>query len=121
MNTRMMFARGGAGVVARKIVAITAVLLCVQVMVFAAASLSPTSVEKAVVGAFMLVYEPYLTLTRRFIFDVMGEQQGNILFGLFVIFLGMFIYSLLAAVVICMVSNVLRKLWRSDQSTKDRN
>ena len=120
MNTRKTFARDDAGA-ASKIVAITAVLLCVQVIVFAAASLFPTCVEKVVVNAFVLVYEPYLMLTRRFIFNVMGEQQGNILLGLFVIFLGMFLYSLIAAVVICMVSYFLRKLRRLDQSTKDRN
>ena len=121
MNARMMIARGVAGA-ASKIVAITAVLLCVQVIVFAAAPLFPRCVEKAVVGAlFDFVYEPYLMLARRFIFNVMGEQQGNILLGLLVLFLGMFLYSLIAAVVICMVSHVLRRLRRSDQSTKDRN
>ena len=120
MNTRKTFARDDAGA-ASKIVAITAVLLCVQVIVFAAASLFPTCVEKVVANAFVLVYEPYLMLTRRFIFNVMGEQQGNILLGLFVIFLGMFLYSLIAAVVICMVSYFLRKLRHSDQSTKNRN
>ena len=120
MNTQKMFARGGAGA-AGKIVAITAVLLCVQVIVFAASSLFPTCVEKVVASAFELVYEPYLILARRFIFNVMGEQQGNILLGLFVIFSGMFLYSLIAAVVICMVSHVLRRQRHSDQSTKDRN
>jgi len=120
MNARMMIARGVAGA-ASKIVAITAVLLCVQVIVFAAAPLFPRCVEKAVVGAFMLAYEPYLMLTRRFIFNVMGEQQGNILLGLFVIFLGIFLYSLIASFVICMVSYFLRKLRHSDQSTKNRN
>ena len=120
MTTRMMFARGGAGV-ASKIVAITTVLLCVQVGVVAVAPFFPRCVEKAVLGAFMWAYEPYLILARRLIFNVMGEQQGNILLGLFVIFLGMFLYSVLAAVVICMVSCVLRRLRHSDQSTKDRN
>ena len=120
MDKRMIFARVVAGA-ASKIVAITTVLLCIQVVVFAAAPLFPRYVEKVVANAFVLVYEPYLMLARRFIFNVMGEQQGNILLGLFVIFLGMFLYSLIAAVVICMVSYFLRKLRRLDQSTKDRN
>ena len=120
MNTRMMFARVIAGA-ASKIVAITTVLLCVQVGVVAVAPFFPRCVEKAVLGAFMWAYEPYLILARRLIFNVMGEQQGNILLGLYVIFLGMFLYSLIAAVVICMVSYFLRKLRRLDQSTKDRN
>ena len=118
MNARKMFARAVAGA-ASKIVAITTVFI--QVVVFAAAPLFPRYVEKVVANAFVLVYEPYLMLARRFIFNVMGEQQGNILLGLFVIFLGMFLYSLIAAVVICMVSYFLRKLRRLDQSTKDRN
>ena len=120
MNTRMMFARAVAGA-ASKIVAIATVLLCVQVGVVAVAPFFPRCVEKAVLGAFMWAYEPYLILARRLIFNVMGEQQGNILLGLYVIFLGMFLYSLLAAVVICIVSCVLRRLRHSDQSTKDRN
>jgi len=111
MNTRMMFGRGGT---ASKIVAITSVLFCVQVIVFSAASLFPTRVEKAVVSVFELIYEPYWTLAGKFIFDVMGDQRGNILLGLFIAFLGMFLYSLFAAVVICMVSCVLRRLRRSD-------
>ena len=108
-----MFARAGAGA-ASKIVAITTVLLCIQVVVFAASPLFPRYVEKVVANAFVLVYEPYLMLARRFIFNVMGEQQGNILLGFFVLLLGMFLYSLLAAVAICIVSHVLRRLRRSD-------
>ena len=107
MNTRMMFVRGVVGA-AGKIVFITTVLFWGQVIVFVAASLFPTCVEKAVVSAFKLVYAPYLTLARRFIFYVMGEQLGNILLGFIVMFLGMFLYSILAAVVICIVSHVLR-------------
>ena len=114
MNTRMMFARGGVAGAGQKIVTTTVVLLCGQVIVFAAASLFPTCVEKAVVNAFALFYEPYLALARRLIFAVMGEQQGNILLGFFVLLLGMFLYSLLAAVAICIVSHVLRRLRRSD-------
>lgn len=103
----------------RKIIHITVVLSCVQVVVFAAASFFPTCVAKAVCDAFEFVYKPYLTLSRRFIFDVMGNQMGNILLGFLVMLIGMFIYSFLAALAFCVASHVLRRLRRPGRSTDD--
>lgn len=108
MKMRMMFARSAAGW-AMKIAAITAVLSCVQVGVLALSPFSPRCVEKAVANALDVVYEPYLALARRFIFNIMGEQQGNILLGFFVMLIGIFLYSLLVAVVVCMVPHILRR------------
>jgi flagellar biosynthesis protein FlhB len=78
--------------------------------------------EKATVNAVEYVLRPYISFMR----DIIGgqEQMGNILLGLGLMFLGIFVYCTVAVIVLQLLAvlfKALLSLWRNHNSVNPVN
>jgi amino acid permease len=78
--------------------------------------------EKAIVNAVVYVLRPYISFMR----DIIGgqEQMGNILLGLGLMLLGIFVYCTVAVIVLQLLAvlfKALLSLWRNHNSVNPVN
>ena len=78
--------------------------------------------EKAIINAVVYVLRPYISFMR----DIIGgqEQMGNILLGLGLMLLGIFVYCTVAVIVLQLLAvlfKALLSLWRNHNSVNPVN